>query len=40
VARTTWRLADDELRAVTRTAIEAAFIDEVTRSSLLARSQD
>ena len=40
VARATWRLADDALRAITRTAIEAAFVDEATRNSLLARSQD
>ena len=40
VARGEWGLTDGELRAITRTAIEAAFIDEGTRTSLLARSQD
>ncbi len=40
VARREWGLTDTELRAITRTAIEAAFIDEGTRTSLLARSQD
>ena len=40
VARTTWDLGDDALRAVTRTAVEAAFVDEATRTALLARSQD
>ncbi len=39
-ARATWGLADDDLRAITRTAVEAAFVDEATRKSLLARSQD
>jgi len=40
VARREWGLTDAELRAITRTAIEAAFVDEETRRSLLARSQD
>ena len=40
VARREWGLTDAELRAITRTAIEAAFVDEPTRTSLLARSQD
>jgi len=40
VARTTWDLGDGALRAVTRTAIEAAFVDDATRTSLLAKSQD
>jgi adenosine deaminase len=40
VARREWGLADAELREITRTAIEAAFVDEATRTSLLARSQD
>ena len=40
VARDTWELGDDALRAITRTAVEAAFVDEGTRTSLLARSQD
>jgi len=40
VARREWGLTDSELRAITRTAIEAAFVDEATRRSLLARSQD
>ena len=39
-ARATWGLADEDLRAITRTAVEAAFVDEATRSALLARSQD
>src|SRR5215213_899093 len=38
VARREWGLTDAELRAITRTAIEAAFVDEETRRSLLARS--
>ena len=40
VARREWGLTDAELRAITRTAVEAAFVDEATRTSLLARSQD
>jgi adenosine deaminase len=40
VARREWGLTDAELRTITRTAIEAAFVDEATRTSLLARSQD
>jgi adenosine deaminase len=40
VARREWGLTDAELRAITRTAVEAAFVDEGTRTSLLARSQD
>jgi adenosine deaminase len=40
VARREWGLTDAELRAITRTALEAAFVDEATRTSLLARSQD
>ena len=38
VARREWGLTDPELRAITRTAIEAAFVDERTRTTLLARS--
>jgi adenosine deaminase len=39
VARREWGLDDEALRAVTRTAIEAAFVDAGLRSSLLARIQ-
>ena len=39
VARCVWGLDDAALRAVTRTAIEAAFVPEDVRSSLLARTQ-
>jgi adenosine deaminase len=38
VARREWGLDDDALREVTRTAIEAAFVPEDLRSSLLARN--
>ena len=37
VARREWGLDDDALRAVTTTAIEAAFVPEPLRSTLLAR---
>jgi len=37
VARAHWGLDDDALRAVTTTAIEAAFVPEPLRSTLLAR---
>jgi adenosine deaminase len=37
IARREWGLDDAALRAVTRTAIEAAFISRDLRSSLLAR---
>ena len=37
VARAHWGLDDDALRAVTATAIEAAFVPEALRSTLLAR---
>ena len=40
IARREWGLTDAELRAITRTALEGAFVDEATRISLLARSQD
>jgi adenosine deaminase len=39
VARSEWGLDDDALREVTRTAIEAAFVPDALRSSLLARIQ-
>ena len=39
VARREWGLDDAALRAVTRTAIEAAFVPEALRTSLLARIQ-
>jgi len=39
VARREWGLDDAALRAVTRTAIEAAFVPAELRSSLLARNQ-
>jgi adenosine deaminase len=37
VARREWGLDDDALRALTRTAIEAAFVPDDLRASLLAR---
>lgn len=37
VAESEMGLAEDALRAMTRTAIEAAFVDEATRGKLLAR---
>jgi adenosine deaminase len=39
VARRAWGLDDEALRAVTRTAVEAAFVPDALRSSLLARIQ-
>ena len=39
VARREWGLDDDALAAVTRTAIEAAFVPEELRNALLARIQ-
>jgi len=39
VARREWGLDDEALRQVTRTAIEAAFVPDRLRSSLLARIQ-
>ena len=36
-ARTDMGLTDDQLRACTRTALEAAFVDEATRATLLTR---
>lgn len=39
VARRAWGLGDDDLRAVTRTALEAAFAPGALRTSLLARTQ-
>jgi adenosine deaminase len=39
VARRAWGLDDAALREITRTAIEAAFVPEDLRSSLLARTQ-
>jgi len=39
VARREWGLDDAALRAITRTAIEAAFVPEELRSALLARIQ-
>jgi adenosine deaminase len=38
VARREWGLDDDALRGITRTAIEAAFVPDDLRSSLLARN--
>jgi adenosine deaminase len=37
LASTSFGFSDDEINAMTRTAVEAAFVDEVTRASLLAR---
>lgn len=37
IARHAFGLSDAEINALTRTALEAAFVDEETRSSLLAR---
>ncbi|MDL2400162.1 adenosine deaminase [Rhizobium mayense] len=37
LASTAFGFSDDEIDAMTRTAIEAAFVDEATRASLLAR---
>jgi adenosine deaminase len=39
VAQREWGLDDAALRALTRTAIEAAFVPAALRSSLLARIQ-
>jgi adenosine deaminase len=39
VARSEWGLEDHELREITRTAVEAAFVADDLRSSLLARIQ-
>jgi adenosine deaminase len=39
VARREWRLDDDALLEVTRTALEAAFVPDAVRTSLLARIQ-
>jgi adenosine deaminase len=39
VARREWGLDDAALRALTRTAIEAAFVPEGLRTALLARIQ-
>ena len=39
VARREWGLDDAALREITRTAIEAAFVPDALRSSLLARIQ-
>jgi adenosine deaminase len=38
VARTEWGLGDDALRAVTMAAVDAAFIPEALRNTLLART--
>ena len=40
IARTHFGLDDTALRALTRTAIEAAFVDEETRATLMARLAD
>ncbi len=37
LAASTWGLADKTLTAITRAAVEAAFVDEETRAQLLAR---
>ncbi len=37
LASTAFGFSDDEIDAMTRTAIEAAFVDEATRAALLAR---
>jgi adenosine deaminase len=37
LASTAFGFRDDEIDAMTRTAIEAAFVDEATRATLLAK---
>ncbi|MBB5576747.1 MULTISPECIES: adenosine deaminase [Rhizobium] len=37
LASTSFGFSDDEINAMTRTAVEAAFVDDATRASLLAR---
>ena len=37
IASHVFGFSDDEINAMTRTAIEAAFVDEATRTALLAR---
>ena len=37
LAQSVFGLSDDDLAATTRTALEAAFVDEETRAALLAK---
>ena len=37
MARREWGYGDAELRAITRTALEAAFVEDDVRTTLLAR---